>query len=161
MLQGALRCIATPRLREFVARIPITPVDVFLCPQGHGKPAKQYFCHTRQQQQIWCSGCARAYAAHSWRCQCQIPWVQCPRHFCACEASLAPTTTTTTTTTTTMTTTTTTTTTGRKRRASSQAMDAETAGFKLRKMEGPPRQFKLGPILAARFPQVARVPGEN
>ena len=104
----------------------------FQCQRGHSRSTGYPFDQFRDKP-IHCNVCHRAYASARWQCPCQIAWHSCPVHFCSFSAKVPNT--------------------AKKRKLT--AATAEQSAKRLAAIE-PSSNCTLGPILANRFPHLAR-----
>ena len=107
---------------------------MFICPMGHSKLAVQPFDCNNSGKLVWCSECHKAHGGNHWTCRCEFLWHTCPIHFSAPSnhTSKAP-----------------------QKRSTPQPDSSLQSARKLKKIEPPRRSTpRLGPILAARFPNL-------
>eukprot|EP00973_Karenia_brevis_P078088 10846076-Karenia_brevis.AAC.1 len=81
---------------------------------------------------VWCSECRRAYNAQQWLCPCGIIWHHCPIHFTRAQRLISD----------------------RRVSSSIRPFTDEQASKALRVLQPQSTSLKLGPVLAARFPNL-------
>ena len=53
----------------------------FTCPAKHARvPMHPTFDPVRQQKQVWCPSCHKAWGTRKWTCPCGSPWLECALH---------------------------------------------------------------------------------
>ena len=71
-----------PHTKQHIPTPPLPQHIFFGCPRcTHRLPGtRTAFRHDNLDERIWCNICKRARFIGAWRCQCGIPWHQCPLH---------------------------------------------------------------------------------